>query len=544
MASTKPHGGAGKAPIPDVKGLPLESVPFSSSSTLIRKAVKPGASAAAAAAAAAAAPIDPENAAPFLSSSSFSKPVKSSKVAAAAAAPVLAAAAAAPGAAGNSLVRNDPNVSYSHIINTYKCKAEETDESCRKNKLLVVGLTHIPIVGDGNCLFYSFERFFNIYNLPEQKKTHLQIRREVTEYLKAYSRAFLHTFQVPEEERPTMEAILNSVRTPANREAKNDRVAITNPDYIEALNTLFLESIEENKESGTFASGIGDIMPECLARHYGIEITIYDYTPHGDRGFTINKINPSEVTGRPNRGHIRLERINSNHFNLLIPTMTLERFPRVRVLVDFYTALYQLEVAEESLVEAQGVLELVEGDPQEEAAEALVVARQANVDAVQDLLRGYRIAAEPYLPVRRKRVSVRSPVAVASAVASLMGASASAAPKAVVKAPSFSKAAAASPKAAPKAPSKSAASASPAVAAPKPIERPPSRSVKAGVNLLNNFKLSNNNSNSGSRKKPAAAVVAVAATAATAATGVASKNKGSKSRKLKKANNSNNSNNE
>jgi len=487
MASGLPHGGAGKGPIPDVKGLPLESAASSSS-----KAVK----AANLSAAVAVAP---------------------------AAAPVVA------GAAVNSLVRNDPNVSYSHIINTYKCKAEETHENCMKNKLLVAGLTRVPIVGDGNCLFYSFERFFNIYNLSEQKKTHLQLRREVTEYLKSYSRVFLYSFQVPEDEADTMEAILNSVRTPANRASKNDSAAIRNPDYIDALNNLFLEAIEENKESGTFASGIGDVMPECLARHYGIEITIYDYTPHGDRGFNVIKINPSEVTGRPNRGHIRLERINSNHFNLLIPTMTVERFPRVRALVDFYTALYHLEVAKEELVEAQGVLELVEGEPQEDAAEALVAAAQAKTVAAKSLLKGYLIAADKYLPARRKKVAVRSPVA-ASAVAAVAASSnpyKSIAPS--PKAPSKSASAAA-----PKAPSKSmAASAAASVAAPKPIERPPPRSVKAGVNLLNNFKLSNNNSNSGSRKKPASVASASASVAA-------SKNKKPKSRKLKKANNANN----
>jgi len=502
MASHKPHGGAGKAPIPDVKGLPLEVAPSSSIAV--------------------AAPV----------------------------VPVVAPA----GAAANSGNQNNAALSYSNSIDTYICTADETDESCRENKLLAAGLTLVPIVGDGNCLFYSFERFFSIYNLPEQTKTHLQIRHEATEYLKSYSRAFLHTFQVPKKHQGAMEKLLNTFRTPANRAAKNDRAAVAHPAYLEALDALFLKEIEKNKLSGTFASGIGDIMPHCLARHYRIQVTVYDYSSYGERGFEVHKIDPSKITERPNRAHIRLERINSNHYNLLIPTVTVNKHPRVNTLVDFYRLLYYVEEAKNDLLANEGMARLAGKGEQKALAQAIVASQSDKLEALEELLEVQIVGAAPYLPKRAKKVAAAvAAVASISAVApvSAVSAVASAAPKkkssvaAIAVAPvavaaanagykpiGSSVAAAAAPKkkaaassvagykpigssASVSAAPKKSVSAAATVAEPPPIKK---MNKKKGLKLfanLNNLSENSNNSATRKNKKAVAAPVAPAAPAAT-----------------------------
>jgi hypothetical protein len=468
--ATVPRGGAGgpsDPPIPDVATLPLEAL------------------------------------------SSYSKTSKLLGSSGAAVAAASVAAAAAP----NSRVSNDPARSYSGIINTVACVAEDTREACIQKKLVGAGLTHLPIMGDGNCLFYSFERFFNIYNLPPQTLTHIHIRRAATKYLLAHTDEFLESFEIPMEEQGTLDAILASVVPEANYLAGRLEAGLLNPAYKSAKLKLFKAAIRANDIEGTFASGIGDLMPLCLARLYNIRVSVYDYS-EADQQFRVVNIDPSEVTGRPNQSHIRLERVNANHFNVLIPTATVEAYPRVRALVNFYTSLYDVDVAKEELIGVKGMLRYA-GAAEKPVAQGIVDAQRATLAGLSELLVMRLIAANDVIPrwksfprysdllnanesSNENTNSNESPIAIAAPVA---------APKPVAK-----KAASGSLKAAgykpigsaSVAPAASVASVVPvvpiALAAPKPIKKMASHVAANLFASLNNLGVSNNNKNAGTRK--------------------------------------------
>jgi hypothetical protein len=468
-----PRGGAGgpsELPVPDVASLPLETL-----SSYGKTAKLLG-----------------------------SKGVPPPKAAAASASASVAASAAAP----SSRISNDPARSYSGIINTVACVAEDTREACIQKKLGGAGLTHLPIVGDGNCLFYSFERFFNIYNLPPQTLTHINIRRAATKYLLAHTEEFLESFEIPMEEQGTLDAILASVVPEANYLAGRLNVGFANPAYKSAKLKLFKAAIRANDIEGTFASGIGDLMPLCLARLYNIRVSVYDYS-EADQQFRVVNIDPSEVTGRPNQGHIRLERVNANHFNVLIPTATVEAYPRVRALVDFYTTLYDVEVAKEELMGVKGMLRYAEA-AEKPVAQGIVDAQRATLAGLSELLVMRLLAANEVIPRWKSfpRYSdllnanessnentnsneSASPIAAIAAIA---------VPKPLVKktatAPVSLKAS--GYKAIGSAPPAPAAPAVVAVAAPKPIKKMPLNVFAS----LNNLGVSNNNknNNAGTRK--------------------------------------------
>ena len=67
-------------------------------------------------------------------------------------------------------------------------------------------------------------------------------------------------------------------------------------------------------------------------------------------------IDPSDVTGQANKGHIRLHRINNNHFNVIVPTLTVERYPRVDALIKFYQTLYNYQMGSNMLAQLKGTL--------------------------------------------------------------------------------------------------------------------------------------------------------------------------------------------
>jgi len=450
MTSKAPRGGAGGPPIPDVTGLPLEAP-----------------------------------------SSSAMRPRRAAAVTAA--------------AAGNAPIGNDPARSYSGIINTVACVAEDTREACIQKKLGGAGLTHLPIVGDGNCLFYSFERFFNIYNLPPQTLTHTNIRRAATKYLLAHTNDFLESFEIPMEEQGTLDAILASVVPEANYLAGRLNVGFANPTYKSAKLKLFKAAIRANDIEGTFASGIGDLMPLCLARLYNIRVSVYDYS-EADQQFRVVNIDPSEVTGRPNQGHIRLERVNANHFNVLIPTATVEAYPRVRALVDFYTTLYDVEVAKEELMGVKGMLRYAEA-AEKPVAQGIVDAQRATLAGLSELLVMRLLAANEVIPRWKSfpRYSdllnanessnentnsneSASPIAAIAAIA---------VPKPLVKKAAPVSLKASGYKAIGSAPAPAVAAVA-AVAAPKPIKKMPLNVFAS----LNNLGVSNNNknNNAGTRK--------------------------------------------
>ena len=296
----------------------------------------------------------------------------------------------------NAAVLSNNAVSYSGRINTYPCAADEDPDVCMRNKFTAVGLTLVPIVGDGNCLFHSTERFFNIYNFPEQAKTHLLIRKGVNAYLNTNAGKFLDTFQIPDEAQEEMESLrsaiiskqeenaanaLEVVNANAYREAKYalTQKFINNEIYREAKLDLFREAIAENNRNGTFASGIGDIMPFCIAPCFNIRVSIYDYNAFRKQFDYVN-VDPSEVTGKPVRGHLRLHRVDGNHFNLLIPTVTIERFPRVKALVDYYTSLFEHIELTNDVATKKELLPYAEEDE--------IPSRTAEISAIEGILKG------------------------------------------------------------------------------------------------------------------------------------------------------------
>jgi hypothetical protein len=450
MSSKVPRGGAGgpsePSPIPDVKSLPLEA---------------------------------PSTSAP--------RPRRG--------------AAAAAAAVGNIPIGNDPARSYSGNINKVACVAEDTREACIQKKLAGAGLTHLPILGDGNCLFYSFERFFSIYNLAPQTLTHLDIRRASTKYLLAHADEFLASFEIPMDDQPLLDAILASVIPEANYLAGRLNAGFANPAYKSAKLKLFKAAIRANDREGTFASGIGDLMPLCLARLYRIRVSVYDYSAV-DQQFRVVNIDPSEIIGQPNQGHIRLERVNANHYNLLIPTATVEAYPRVRALVDFYTTLYDGEVAQEELINVKGVLRYSEA-AQKPAAQKVVDAQRVTIAGLNELLVMRLLAANEVIP-KWKGFSRYSDLLNANENSNESPIAPIAVPKPIAKkaAPVSLKASGAYT------PIRSA----PIVAAPEPIKKMPTKVAAKLFANLNNLGVSNNNT-SGTRKnkKSAAAAIPVSA---------------------------------
>jgi hypothetical protein len=261
-------------------------------------------------------------------------------------------------AVANSRLANNSE-SYSAIINTYACKATEDNDTCMKNKFDVVGLTVLNIVGDGNCLFHSFQRFFDIYNYPEQTLSHLDIRSQAIRYLKRNYRLFLGTFQFDDEDQDRLEDLLKKKVGKAKWATGDLAEGLRDPDYLAEKRKLFERAIDEHAEEGTYASGIGDIFPIVLAQLYKLRLTIYDYHSPSQQ-FRVVNIDPSEVTGQANKGHIRIHRINNNHFNVIVPTLTVERYPRVDALIKFYQTLYNYQMATHLLKQQKGTLTFIE----------------------------------------------------------------------------------------------------------------------------------------------------------------------------------------
>uniref|UniRef100_A0A6C0AQ40 OTU domain-containing protein n=1 Tax=viral metagenome TaxID=1070528 RepID=A0A6C0AQ40_9ZZZZ len=262
-------------------------------------------------------------------------------------------------AAANSRLANNSELSYSAIINTYACKATEDNDTCMKNKFQVIGLTVLNVVGDGNCLFHSFQRFFDIYNYPEQTLSHLDIREQAIRYLKRNYRLFLNTFQFDDEDQDRLEALLKKTVGKAKWATGDLAEGLRDPEYLAIKRKLFERAVDEHAEEGTYASGIGDILPIALAQLYKLRLTIYDYHSPS-KEFRVVNIDPSEVTGQANKGHIRLHRINNNHFNVIVPTLTVERYPRVDALIKFYQTLYNYQMATHLLAQQQGTLAYIE----------------------------------------------------------------------------------------------------------------------------------------------------------------------------------------
>jgi hypothetical protein len=261
-------------------------------------------------------------------------------------------------AVANSRLANNSE-SYSAIINTYACKATEDNDTCMKNKFDVVGLTVLNIVGDGNCLFHSFQRFFDIYNYPEQTLSHLDIRSQAIRYLKRNYRLFLGTFQFDDKDQDRLEDLLKKKVGKAKWATGDLAEGLRDPDYLAIKRELFIKAVDEHAEEGTYASGIGDIFPIVLAQLYKLRLTIYDYHSPTQQ-FRVINIDPSEVTGQANKGHIRIHRINNNHFNVIVPTLTVERYPRVDALIKFYQTLYNYQMATHLLKQQKGTLTFIE----------------------------------------------------------------------------------------------------------------------------------------------------------------------------------------
>ena len=258
-------------------------------------------------------------------------------------------------AAANSRLANNSELSYSAIINTYACKATEDNDTCMKNKFQVIGLTVLNVVGDGNCLFHSFQRFFDIYNYPEQTLSHLDIRSQAIRYLKRNYRLFLGSFQFDKKDDDRLEALLKKTVGKAKWATGDLAEGLQDPDYLAQKRKLFERAVDEHAEEGTYASGIGDILPIALAQLYKLRLTIYDYHSPS-KEFRVVNIDPSDVTGQVNKGHIRLHRINNNHFNVIVPTLTVERYPRVDALIKFYQMLYNSEMGSNMLAQLKGTL--------------------------------------------------------------------------------------------------------------------------------------------------------------------------------------------
>jgi len=443
-----------------------------------------------------------------------SKTVKKSKAGAG------GAAGAAAGGAGfvpdvvvpleaNAAVLSNNAASYSGRINDHVCAADEDPDTCMRLKFDAVGLTLVSIIGDGNCLFHSTERFFNIYNFPDQVKTHLAIRKEVNTYLKANAGKFLESFQVSDEGQAELDSLreviiskgeenaanaLGAINANAYREAQYalTQKFVNHELYLEAKLDLFKDAIAENNESGTFASGIGDIMPFCIAPCYNLRVSIYDYNAFRKQFDYVN-IDPSEITGKPTRGHLRLHRVNGNHFNLLIPTVTIGRFPRVKALTDYYTSLFeQLELSHdvatkklllrhvekaEQPARAAEIVDL-EGILRGPLKERLAIQLEAVIAATNSKWKGIPTARRH--TVKKASASGAASAGAASAAASA-GAKAKAAPR---QSAAVKKAAIAA------APAASAAAAAPASAAAK------GSASKNKLNLLEaNFLGPNNNNN-------------------------------------------------
>ena len=286
--------------------------------------------------------------------------VKGEETAASASASASAIASAIVAvAAANSRLANNYELSYSAIINTYACKATEDNDTCMKNKFQVIGLTVLNVVGDGNCLFHSFQRFFDIYNYPEQTLSHLDIRSQVIRYLKRNYRLFLGSFQFDKKDDDRLEALLKKTVGKAKWATGDLAEGLQDPDYLAQKRKLFERAVDEHAEEGTYASGIGDILPIALAQLYKLRLTIYDYHSPS-KEFRVVNIDPSDVTGQANKGHIRLHRINNNHFNVIVPTLTVERYPRVDALIKFYQTLYNYQMATHLLAHQQGTLAYIE----------------------------------------------------------------------------------------------------------------------------------------------------------------------------------------
>ena len=287
------------------------------------------------------------------------KKVPDVKVKAEETASASASASAIVAVPANSRLANNSELSYSAIINTYACKATEDNNTCMKNKFDVIGLTVLNVVGDGNCLFHSFQRFFDIYNYPEQTLSHLDIRSQAIRYMKRNYRLFLGSFQFDKEDDDRLEDLLKKTVGKAKWAAGDLAEGLRDPDYLAIKRQLFERAVDEHAEEGTYASGIGDILPIVLAQLYKLRLTIYDYHSPS-KEFRVVNIDPSEVTGQANRGHIRLHRINNNHFNVIVPTLTVERYPRVDVLIKFYQTLYNYQMATHLLAHQQGTLAYIE----------------------------------------------------------------------------------------------------------------------------------------------------------------------------------------
>jgi hypothetical protein len=259
----------------------------------------------------------------------------------------------------NSRLANNSELSYSAIINTYACKATEDNDTCMKNKFQVIGLTVLNVVGDGNCLFHSFQRFFDIYNYPEQTLSHLDIREQAIRYLKRNYRLFLGSFQFDKKDDERLEELLKKKVGKAKWAIGDLAEGLRDPDYLAIKRKLFERAVDEHADEGTYASGIGDILPIALAQLYKLRLTIYDYHSPS-KEFRVVNIDPSDVTGQANKGHIRLHRINNNHFNVIVPTLTVERYPRVDALIKFYQMLYNYQMATHLLAQQQGTLAYIE----------------------------------------------------------------------------------------------------------------------------------------------------------------------------------------
>uniref|UniRef100_A0A6C0DHJ9 OTU domain-containing protein n=1 Tax=viral metagenome TaxID=1070528 RepID=A0A6C0DHJ9_9ZZZZ len=259
----------------------------------------------------------------------------------------------------NSRLANNDELSYSAIINTYACKATDDNDTCMKNKFQVIGLTVLNVVGDGNCLFHSFQRFFDIYNYPEQTLSHLDIRTQAIRYLKRNYRLFLGSFQFDKKDDDRLEALLKKTVGKEKWATGDLAEGLRDPEYLAQKRKLFERAVDEHADEGTYASGIGDILPIALAQLYKLRLTIYDYHSPS-KEFRVVNIDPSDVTGQANKGHIRLHRINNNHFNVIVPTLTVERYPRVDALIKFYQTLYNYQMATHLLGHQQGTLAYIE----------------------------------------------------------------------------------------------------------------------------------------------------------------------------------------